>query len=115
VERPTAETIAAYEAALPDDPRVVRGQMFGHPCAFVNGHMFFGTFAQTVVARVGAEQVQSLVAGGARVFEPMSGRAWSEYVQLDVGDPQLPAISRAALEATARLAPKEKRSARKKS
>ncbi len=34
--------IAYFDKALPDDPRVERRQMFGYPCAFVNGQLFTG-------------------------------------------------------------------------
>jgi hypothetical protein len=112
VERPDAATVAVYEAAIPDDPRAVRGQMFGHPCAFVNGNMFFGTFAQTVIARVGEAREAALAgAGEALIFEPMSGRAWKEYVQLHpAAQPEgaLAAYAREALENTAGLPPKVK-------
>ncbi len=84
MEKPNAATVAAYDAAIPADPRAVRGQMFGHPCAFVNGNMFFGTFAQTLIARVGVPRAAALRdAGAAVLFEPMSGRAWRDYVQVD--------------------------------
>lgn len=112
MERPHPETIAAYEAALPSDPRVARGQMFAHPCAFVNGHMFFGTFAQTLIARVGSARVAPLLATGARTFEPIEGRAWAEYVQVDADDPRAGDLAREALEATARLPPKAKKPAK---
>lgn len=40
MEKPNATTIAYYDRNVPPDGRAVKGQMFGHPCAFVNGHMF---------------------------------------------------------------------------
>jgi len=85
MEKPTASTIAYYEASVPDDPRAKQGQMFGHPCAFVNGNMFFGTFHQTVVVRVGTERAAELAKGKVKIFEPMPGRAWREYVQVEAG------------------------------
>jgi len=99
MERPSAETIAYYEAAVPSDPRAHKGQMFGHPCAFVNGNMFFGTFHQSVVVRLGTERAAALAKGKLRIFEPMPGRAWKEYVQLDAG--ALPKAKIAALAAEA--------------
>ena len=95
MERPTAATVAYYDAAVPVDPRAVKGQMFGHPCSFVNGNMFFGTFHQTVVARVGTERAGELARGKLRIFEPMPGRAWKEYIQVDAG--ALPKAKLAAL------------------
>ncbi len=108
--RPYAATIAAYDLAIPADPRAVKGQMFGHPCAFVNGNMFFGTFAQTVVARVGEARTASLSAAQeAVVFRPMPGRPWKEYVQLHptvLSAERLAASAREALVHTAAMPPK---------
>jgi hypothetical protein len=118
MERPNESTVAYYEAAVPADARARKGSMFGHPSAFVNGNMFFGTFAQSVVARVGEERATAVARGGLRIFEPMAGRAWREYVQIDTG--ALPAgalaeLAREALEWTSTLPPKaEKKAAAKK-
>ena len=82
-----SESVAdAFGAALPEDPRVERKKMFGMPCAFVNRQMFFGTFESTVVARVGPERAKALVGtNNMRLFAPMEGREWADYVQLEVG------------------------------
>jgi len=81
---PAAAVIAAYQTALPDDPRVERKQMFGSPCAFVNRQMFFGTFEQTLVARVGPTRVLALAyQDGMQVFTPSPGKQWDDYVQMD--------------------------------
>jgi hypothetical protein len=112
MERPNEATVAFYEAALPADPRAKAGQMFGHPCAFVNGNMFFGTFAQSVIARVGEARVAALAREGLGVFEPREGRAWREYVQVPLGardEATVAALAREALEHTASLPPKKKR------
>ena len=110
MERPTPATIAYYEAAVPEDPRAVKGQMFGHPCAFVNGNMFFGTFHQTVVIRVGADRAGELAKGKLRIFEPMPGRAWKEYLQVDAGalpKAKVAALANEALAWTAELPAKK--------
>jgi TfoX/Sxy family transcriptional regulator of competence genes len=112
MERPDDETIAYYERSIPADPRAKRGQMFGHPCAFVNGNMFYGTFAQSVVVRVGEARTKALAKGKLRVFMPMEGRAWKEYVQVDrdaLPDRQLQTLATEALEWTAALPPKAKK------
>ncbi len=87
---PTA-TIAAYESALPDDPRIERKKMFGSPCAFVNRQMFFGTFETSIVARIGPARVATMAGQpGMRVFTPSEGKVWSDYLQLDpAADPQV--------------------------
>ena len=87
MEKPNTLTIAWYESLVPVDPRVVKGQMFGHPCAFVNGNMFFGTFAQSVVIKVGPERAAALVTDTVRIFEPMEGRPWKDYVQVPASPP----------------------------
>ena len=116
MEKPNAATVAWYNANVPADPRAVKGQMFGHPCAFVNGNMFFGTLAQSLVARVGAAGV---AASGLPVFEPMKGRAWAEYAQVLPGklsDAQLAEMATRALNYTAALPakPEKKKAAKAK-
>ncbi len=82
---PSPAVVAAYEAALPDDPRVVQKQMFGSPCAFVKRQMFFGTFEETLVARVGPERVRALAEqAGMQVFTPSPGKEWDDCVQLSL-------------------------------
>ncbi|MCB9739464.1 MAG: hypothetical protein H6747_09370 [Deltaproteobacteria bacterium] len=113
MEKPNAETVAHYEALLPADPRVAPGKMFGHVCAFTGGHMFFGTFAQTLIARVGPDRVPELLdAEGLAQFEPMPGRPWREYVQFDprAMDPdEARTLVADALEFTAGLPPKPRK------
>lgn len=78
-----ADVVAAYEAALPDDPRVKRKQMFDSPCAFVNRQMFFGTFENSFVARIGPRRVSRIVSEpGMSVFSPREGQEWDDYVQI---------------------------------
>lgn len=47
-----------------------------------------------------------------RIFEPMTGRAWKEYVQVDTGaltDAELQALAHEALGATAKMPAKAKK------
>ena len=79
------EVSAAYETALPDDIQVKRKTMFGSPCAFVNRQMFFGTFEESLVARVGPERVRALVEqAGMQVFTLSPGKQWDDYVQINL-------------------------------
>lgn len=81
---PSAEVLAAHEAALPDDDRVELKKMFGAPCAFVNRQMFFAIFEETLVVRVGADRVRVLVdQPGFTHFSPSPERSWDDCVQLD--------------------------------
>jgi TfoX/Sxy family transcriptional regulator of competence genes len=51
-KKSSPELIAAFTRALPDDASVERRQMFGYPCAFVNGHMAVGLHEERLIARV---------------------------------------------------------------
>jgi hypothetical protein len=103
---------AAYETALPDDIRVKQKTMFGSPCAFVNRQMFFGTFEESLVARVGPERVRALVEQvGMQVFTLSPGKQWDDYVQMDLSvDPAIFAeLASEALSWAAALPKKVKR------
>jgi len=81
---PSPALITAYETALPDDERIQRKTMFGSPCAFVNRQMFFGTFEESIVARVGPKRVQVLAEhDGMQVFTLSPEKQWDDYVQMD--------------------------------
>jgi len=61
-------------------------QMFGYPCAFVNGQMFCGTFGNAIIVRLDeAGRAELLAVEGAAVFDPMGGRPMKEYVQFPDG------------------------------
>ena len=107
----TPALIASYEAALPDDPSIRRKQMFGQPCAFVDRQMFFGTFEDSLVARVGPERAATLGGQpGLRVFTPTEGRPWPDYVRVDLPaeGALLAALAAEALAWTRALPPKIK-------
>ena len=90
---PSPALTAAYEAALPDDARIQRKKMFDSPCAFVKRQMFFGTFGDTLVARVGPERVNALAEqAGIQPFTPSPGKSWDDCVQVELTvDPALQA------------------------
>jgi len=97
---PNAQAVAAYQAALPPDPDVVQKTMFGCPCAFVHRQMFFGTFGESLVARVGPVRAAALVdTPGLRRFAPDGAAVWPDYVQIEPG---VDAVMLAALAAEAR-------------
>lgn len=107
---------AAYEAALPADPRSESKSMFGMPCAFTGGHMYYGTFQDSLVFRLSPNhRAAALEVPGVRPFEPM-GRAWKEYVEAmveEVPEVTLVQLARQALEHTSVLPPKEKKPRKK--
>lgn len=49
------ELAEKFLAALPDDQRVERRQMFGYPCAFVGGNMFTGLHEDRLIVRLPSE------------------------------------------------------------
>jgi TfoX/Sxy family transcriptional regulator of competence genes len=90
---------ALFERLLPTDARVVIRPMFGHKAAFVNGHMFTGTFGKYVFVRLDEpSRVELLTVAGAKPFEPMEGRPMKEYVQLPESFLSEPSRAKAWLE-----------------
>jgi TfoX/Sxy family transcriptional regulator of competence genes len=81
--KPTETMIAAFAAALPEDARVERKQMFGCPVGFVNGNMFAGLHENTVVLRLPEEERARLEREHRAVpFAPMAGRVMKDWVAL---------------------------------
>ncbi len=70
------------EKAAPIDCE--RRKMFGYPCAFINGNMFFGTYMDGLFLRLGLKEVDEVRARhkDVRSFEPRPGRPLREYVVL---------------------------------
>jgi len=73
--------VALFDACLPREGGVERRQMFGYPCAFVNGNLACGLHQENVLVRLPEARRTVLVAErGVRSFEPMPGRPMREYV-----------------------------------
>ncbi len=108
--KPTPSAIARFERVLPADVRAEPRKMFGHPGAFVAGHMFFGTFNDQLVFRISGAEADAARAAGAEPFAPMEGRVWKDYVAIssetEVPDVTLIGWAKAALERAAELPPK---------
>jgi TfoX/Sxy family transcriptional regulator of competence genes len=108
------ELIAAFEKAVPKDPRVVKKPMFGYPALFLNGHMFAGTFQDKIVARLAEKDRGALLTEkGAAPFEPVPGRPMKEYVVVPAALVATPAALRSwierALAYAGTLPPKKKK------
>jgi TfoX/Sxy family transcriptional regulator of competence genes len=74
--------IDVFDSVMPGPP-AQRRQMFGYPAAFVNNNMFMGLFRDQMLVRLPeAPRKELLKVAGARVFEPMPGRAMKEFVVL---------------------------------
>ena len=82
--RPAPEWIKElFAEALGDFPMTEQRKMFGYPCAFVNGQMFVGVFADRLMIRLAEEdRARFLKLPGAKQFEPMPGRPMREYVEV---------------------------------
>jgi TfoX/Sxy family transcriptional regulator of competence genes len=106
--------VALFDAVLPDDPRVERRQMFGYPCAFVNGNMFTGLHQESLIVRLDeADRARMKSDHQASVFEPMPGRPMREYISLPEAILDDEAMTadwvRRALDFAAALPPKQKK------
>ena len=113
-EKPTPELVERFDAAVTRVGRadVTRRPMFGHPCAWINGNMATGLFAQSWWVRLPPDRLKAvLVSGEATPFEVMPGRAMKDYAVMPasvVGDPpRLDAWLREAFDFTATLPPKK--------
>jgi TfoX/Sxy family transcriptional regulator of competence genes len=106
-------------AALPKDPRVRTINMFGGTAALVNGNMFGGTFARSVIVKLGPDDYpEALALDGAEQFDPMGkGHVMSNTVLLpeSVMDDtaELKSWLARAFTYTATLPPKHKGAAKK--
>jgi TfoX/Sxy family transcriptional regulator of competence genes len=82
-ERASPELIARFDACVPKAAGVDRRQMFGCPCAFVNGNLFTGLHEQRLIVRLPEAQRAALLrTNGAQPFAVM-GRTMREYVAID--------------------------------
>ena len=111
------ETAQVFEALVPEDARITIRPMFGHKAAFVNGHMFAGTFGTDMFVRLDDRSRDELLAvPGAAPFEPMKGRPMKGYVVLPRrlgGTAAAKAWIERALDSTAILPPKAERTVRR--
>ncbi len=62
-------------------PGVSRSKMFGMPSVMVNGKAFAGLSGEAMTFKLsGAARNMALAIQGAKLFEPMAGRAMKEWV-----------------------------------
>jgi TfoX/Sxy family transcriptional regulator of competence genes len=78
--KPGPELIDLYENIASQLTGIEKRKMFGCPCAFVNGNMFFGVFQDQLFLRMG-EDLRNSVSDDIQ-FEPLApmGRIMKEYV-----------------------------------
>lgn len=79
-----AENHPLFLDALPKDPRISTLKMFGGIAAKVNGMMFSGLFARSVMAKLSpADQQEAMKLDGSAPFDPMeNGRVMSDTILL---------------------------------
>lgn len=114
-----ADLIELFGSVLPEGPTIEERQMFGYPCAFVNGNMFTGLHQEALIVRLGEEHRKQLIdEAGATQFEPMPGRPMREYVALPDAvledKTKLSELISSAMEYAASLPPKVKKPRKKK-
>lgn len=83
VPRPSQETHELFRSVVPDVPGVVVKPMFANVAAFVNGHMFAGTFGDVLGVRLPDEAARDelLAVDGAGPYGPAE-RPMGGYVAL---------------------------------
>jgi len=83
VPRAAPAAVRSFLELIPPHKDVVARKLFGQPAAFVNGHMFFGVFGGDLFVRLPPhDRAEAKKTPGFRPFEPMPGRAMSEYMVL---------------------------------
>jgi TfoX/Sxy family transcriptional regulator of competence genes len=69
-----------FEELTPTASGVTSKKMFGQPAAFANGNMFMGVFGEDLFVRLSEpDRNEARTQAGFVAFEPMPGRAMSEY------------------------------------
>ena len=98
---PADSAVRRFAALVPKEDSVEVRKVFGQPGAFIDGNMFFGVFGDSLFLRLSeADRREVKDSEGAKVFEPMPGRAMAEYITIPErllgSDPKIKAwISRA--------------------
>ena len=78
--------VELFDSILPEGPGIERRQMFGYPCAFLNGNMFTGLHQENMILRLAESDRQVLCQQhGAELFQPFGKdrkMTMREYVAL---------------------------------
>lgn len=78
------ELVALFGSVVPEGPGIERRQMFGYPCAFVNGNMFTGLHQESLIIRLSEPDREEMrTTHGASLFKPFgpeSKMTMREYV-----------------------------------
>jgi TfoX/Sxy family transcriptional regulator of competence genes len=80
-EKSSSALVDLFQDLAPKGPAVEQRKMFGWPCCFVNGNLFFGLHKQTMIFRLPASDFREFLRHqGAMNFEPMPGRKSKGFV-----------------------------------
>lgn len=80
-KKPTSAMLEAFANCAPTGADIEHRSMFGCPCCFVHGQMFFAVHGEGLVVRLPeAEREELLAVEGASPFVPMPNRVMREYV-----------------------------------
>ncbi len=79
---------AVVSAMAVQDPAIAAGNLFGKPCAKLDGKAFVAFFQGDMVFKLDAARCQEIIAAnpGCKLFDPSGkGRAMKEWVQVPEG------------------------------
>jgi TfoX/Sxy family transcriptional regulator of competence genes len=80
-EKSPTELINIFNHIVRNFPQVTVRKTFGYPCAYLNGHMAAGLFADSMFLRLNlTDESEFLNLPGAASFAPMQGRPMKGYV-----------------------------------
>ena len=74
--------VARFEAVAARHPDAQRRKMFGYPALFVGGNYATGLYEESWVVRLGADDLDALMAAGGEGFSPMPGRSMKGWAAL---------------------------------
>jgi TfoX/Sxy family transcriptional regulator of competence genes len=81
-QKPSEQTISVYQDVVSQLDGIEKRKMFGCPCAFVNGNMFFGVYQDQLFLRMDIEQREHLSQIIAiNPFSPM-GKVMKAYISI---------------------------------
>jgi len=82
-EKSPQELVSLYRDIMTNFPETSQRLTFGYPCAYINGHMVTGLFADKMFVRLSPDDESELLAiAGATSFSPMQNRPMKNYVVL---------------------------------
>ena len=85
-EKSPTELVDFFQQTMLDFPQAAMRKTFGYPCAYINGHMATGLYADSMFLRLSeTDEREFLEMPGAVSFAPMKGRPMKGYVVVPTG------------------------------